>query len=257
MTMPQIKHNLFINIVIIFWVTTSFGKDIYNIGFCIMATGKYIQFVPPLITSAKKYFCPDHNVTFFVFTDSDLKESKNVIRIEQKKLGWPSDTLMRFSVYYQHKNILANMDYLFACDADMLFVDYVGNEILGNLVGTLHPGFFGKDEFPYETNPISTAYINKGEEGFYFAGGFNGGTNKEFIKMAKTITNNIKIDLEHNYIAVWHDESHLNKYFNDNKPTIMLSSSYCCPENAEQIGYPPYKPRLIARDKNHDDVRIY
>src|ERR687897_2677335 len=39
-----------------------------NIGFLIVATGRYIEFVPSLIKSAEQYFCPGHSITYFVFT---------------------------------------------------------------------------------------------------------------------------------------------------------------------------------------------
>ena len=54
-----------------------------------------------------------------------------------------------------------------------------------------------------------------------------------------------------NIIAIWHDESHINRYFIDNPPTIILSPSYCYPENLKL----PYKKRLLALDKNHAKVR--
>lgn len=234
----------------------------YKIGLLIMATGKYIQFVPPLIKSAKQYFCTNHHVTFFVFTDGDMQEMDNVIKIYQERLGWPHDTMMRFSVYDKHRELLSSMDYLFACDADMLFVDTVGDEILGAIVATLHPGFFGKESIcfdsggGYETNPISTACVAAHEGQCYFAGGFYGGSVQEFLPMARINTHNIEIDLRKEYIAKWHDESHLNRYFIDNKPTKILSSSYCYPECGEKIGYPIYPKKLIALDKNHSEIRV-
>ncbi len=263
MKMLQIKHNFFINIIIFFWISTSFGKATYDIGLCIMATGKYIQFVEPLIESARKYFVLNHTITFFVFTDGDFKESKNVMRMEQKKLGWPYDTMMRFAVYFKHHKLLSKMDYLFSCDADMLFVDYEGNEILGRRVATQHPGhngkyaiFAGPKTLSYDNNPISTAYIAPHEGTHYFAGGFYGGTVKEFFRMAKKIIKNIEKDLaNNNYIARHHDESHLNRYFIDHPPLIILDRSSCYPEHGFEIGYPPCKPKLLALDKNHDEIR--
>ena len=69
--------------------------------------------------------------------------------------------------------------------------------------------------------------------------------------MAKIITENIYQDLKNNIIAIWHDESHLNRFYIDNKPTLILSPSYCYPESWNL----PYKKRLLALDKNHKEVR--
>jgi len=222
----------------------------YNVGLCVVATGKYINFIKPLIESANKHFCRSHSVTYFVFTDGPALDIPNTITIYQNKLGWPYDTMMRPSMYYQHANQLQAMDYLFSCDADMRFVDTVGDEILHDRVGTLHPGFVGK-RGTYETNPLSRAYIAHNEGRYYFAGGFWGGKRNEFLKIAKTITDNVQYDLSKGYIAIWHDESHLNRFFWDNRPTHILSPSYCYPESWRL----PYPKKLLALDKNHASMR--
>lgn len=232
-------------------ITLRFGPKKYKVGLLIMATGKYTCFVEPLIKSAEKYFLPNHNITYFVFTDGQIIEANNIIKVYQKRLGWPFDTMMRFSVYYNAKELLEQMDYLFACDADMLFVNTVGDEILGERVATRHPGFITDRHDDYETDPISTAYIKSGEGEYYFAGGFYGGTSSEFLKMAKTCTDNIAKDLSINYIAKWHDESHLNRYFIDNKPTNILCPSYCYPESWNL----PFPKKLLALDKNHAEFQ--
>jgi histo-blood group ABO system transferase len=238
---------LFINVL---------SLEAYKVGLLIVATGKYISFVPPLIASAEHYFCPGHEVTYFVFTDGTLPEHPHVVTIPQDKLGWPYDTLMRISFYHQHRALLQAMDYLFATDADMLFVDTVGDEILSERVATQHPGYVGR-RGTYETDSHSTAYVALHEGEHYFAGGFNGGSREEFLKMARTITENIYKDLAHKIVAVWHDESHINRYFIDNPPTQILSPSYCYSMSlAATNGKPlPYPKRLIALDKNHAHFR--
>lgn len=220
-----------------------------NIGLCIVATGKYIQFVEPLIKSADKHFLTNHKVTYFVFTDGSLPKADNIVQIYQNRLGWPYDTMMRFAIYAKHAEKLKSMDYIFACDADMLFVDKVGDEILGDLVGTLHPGYVGS-KGTYETRSQSKACIHGHEGKYYFAGGFNGGKREEYLKMAQKITENIMTDLDKGLIAIWHDESHLNRYFVDHEPTVVLSPEYCCPE-----GWTRYHARLWALDKNHAKMR--
>ena len=44
--------------------------------------------------------------------------------------------------------------------------------------------------------------------------------------MSKNLSDNVDKDLENNIIAVWHDESHLNKYCYDNPPELVLDSRY-------------------------------
>lgn len=112
-----------------------------KIGLLITATGRYIEFVPALIDSARSYFLNDHEVTYFVFTDGVLPEASDLVVIYQERMGWPYDTLKRYHVYMTNQDFLMGQDYLFATDADMLFVDYVGNEVLGKRVATIHPGF--------------------------------------------------------------------------------------------------------------------
>lgn len=222
-----------------------------NIGLLVVATGRYTEFIPPLIESAEKYFLRNHKVTYFIFTDGAVPQAPNIVPIYQKRLGWPYDTMMRLPMYYEHQDYYKDMDYLFACDADMLFVDEVGDEILGDLVGTLHPGYVGR-RGTYETNPASTAYIPHNEGKCYYAGGFNGGKRDEFLKLAATIAENIKQDLERGIIAVWHDESHINRYFASNPPTITLTPSYCY----WQGQVTQWHQRLVALNKDHAKYRV-
>ena len=218
----------------------------------------------------KNIFAPTIKKTYFVFTDSttqDLTEllqspyKNDLVITYQKRLGWPYDALMRSSIYNQHKNLFASTDYMFSIDADMLFIGTEGNEILHDRVATQHPGFeknkpLWGNEPPYDRNAASTAYIAHDLGTHYFAGAFYGGTTQEFIKMADVITRNILTDIEkQNYIAVWHDESHLNRYFIDNTPSIILDRSYCYPENSKQKGYPTCSAKLLALDKNHNEIR--
>lgn len=223
-----------------------------QIGVLIMATGKYINFVPRLINSAEEFFCKNHKVTYYVFTDGilEMPSSTNVITIFQERLGWPYDTMNRYHVYLKHASMLSSNDYLFSCDADMLFVGNVGDEILGKRVATQHPGFVGK-RGSYESNPLSLACIHSWEGEQYFAGGFYGGTADEVLKMAKINAKNIDTDLENGIIAVWHDESHWNRYCIDYKPTVILTPSYCYPESWNLN----YEKKLLALDKNHTEYR--
>lgn len=222
-----------------------------KIGLLVMATGKYTVFIEPLVRTARTHFCKNHEVTFFVFTDGQIPTDSDIVPLYQSRLGWPFDTMMRFHTYAKHADLLLTQDYLFACDADMLFVDSVGDEILSDRVATLHPGFVGH-RGSYETNQRSLAYVKPTEGSYYFAGGFYGGKSHEVIKICRTLAERIDRDASRNVIAVWHDESHWNRYCIDYPPTLILSPSYCYQENSNLN----YQKRLLALDKNHNEIRF-
>lgn len=228
-----------------------------KIGLLIIATNKYTDFLGPLIKSADDFFLKNHDVTYFVFTNKDINinSNRNITNIYTQHKEWPWMTLGRYKIFTDNHDKLSDMDYLFYCDADMKFVGYIGDEILGDMVGTIHPGFYhnpNSSNIALEKRPESLAYLPPNTIKNYYAGGFNGGSSKEFLKMSKNISDNIDIDLKkHNIIAEWHDESHMNKYFNENKPSIELSPSYCYPESWNI----PFEKKLLALDKNHNEIR--
>lgn len=216
------------------------------IGFLVMATGSYTQFIEPLVASTEKYVLPDYDKTFFVFTDGDLQTSrKNIVRVEQKRLGWPFDTLKRFEVYLKHKDVFKHMDYVFGIDADMLFVGDVRQEILSDLVGTRHFAYarYPRKYFPYETAKKSRARVASNEGRYYYCGGFYGGRYDRVIKMLESLVSAIDDDLSRDVIAQWHDESHLNRYFIDTTPTRILPGNYCI---AEERMKECRNPKLIS-----------
>lgn len=238
-----------------FWKTVLFSLlftflEAANVGLLVVATGKYIRFVEPLIESAGRHFLKNHHVTYFIFTDQEPIPLPNTIYVFQNRLGWPFDTMHRYHIYYQNKGLFNQQDYLFATDADMLFVGDVGDEILGERVATLHPGFIGQ-RGSYETDPDSRACVRSGEGKYYFAGGFYGGARDAFLHILKTNIIGIENDLNRGIIAVWHDESHWNRYCIDYPPTVILSPSYCYPESWSL----PYPKKLLALDKDHAKLR--
>ena len=234
-------------------------KRVYNVGLNIVAIAKYTKFLQPFITSADKYFMRDHNVTYFVISDkldevAKVKTNRHIVSIMEKNLGWPKNALAKYQFISEHRHVYHDMNFMFQIDVDMLFVSSFNSEALGSRVGTLHPGFYWKQRlsFPYDRNPKSTAYINRYEGEYYFASGVFGGCVSEVITMADILFKNILTDLnKYNYIALWHDESHLNRYFIDHPPTKLLSPEYCTPEDS----ITSTKRRLLALNKNHKAIR--
>lgn len=181
---------------------------------------------------------------------------------------WPLPTLMRYSLFLQQEEKLKEYDYIFYCDVDMKFVNVVGDEILGNgLTAAVHPGYHVDKKFipPYEPNKDSEAFIPRpgkviaenGKNRFlplYYAGGFQGGMSKDFIQAMRVMKQRVDKDFSKNYIAIWNDESHWNKYLFENEPEIVLTPSYIFPDSLLEEYYYPlwgvrYEPKLVTLTK--------
>lgn len=222
-----------------------------KIGLLLISTGKYHVFVDHLIASARRNLFTNHEVTYFLFTDStEFTPANDIVSISHEHLPWPYPTLYRYKTFINNSDHLKNMDYLYYCDVDMLFMSPVGDEALGDRVATLHPGYYGTQGTP-ERNPASLAYLSLDTRNNYFAGGFNGGRRDNFLEMCKVIDTNIDTDMQKDIIAVWHDESHLNHYMYHNPPTLILDPGYCYGESMKL----PFTKRLMALDKNHELMR--
>lgn len=229
-----------------------------RVGHLVIATNRYIEFAKPLCDSAEQYFLPNHEKVMFLFTNMSGIDS--AVRVEQEHYPWPGMTLRRYEIFWNNRDLFKDMDYLYYTDVDMLFVGLVGDEVLGSLVATIHPGYYNAPPYvlPYEKDPRSTAYVRPSEWHRYFAGGFNGGKRDNYLDMAKTIYSNIQEDFEHGYVAEWHDESHLNRYLIDHPPEVALDPSYCFPKDAVWAREHPYRAtmKLCPLEKNHAEFQL-
>lgn len=221
----------------------------YKIGLCIFATGQYNTLAQELIASSRKFFCKNHQVTYFVFTDGEIPLADDVVVVYQKQLGWPYDSLKRFHVYDSNKALLSKMDYLFAIDADMRFFEPVGEEVLGKTVAVARDVASPRT---FERNNKSKAYLSSNQARHYFVSAFYGGARQDFFRMIAEMKKQVDSDLKWDYIAQYHDESHLNRYFNDHPPSIVLDTSYCYPQGWDL----PYPKKIVAMIENQIQLPI-
>jgi hypothetical protein len=216
-----------------------------------ISLGKYNIFFKDLYDSVNTKFLPNHDKTFFIFTDTNFFKKDNIVEIEQKKMGWPYDTMNRFHFMCQIKEELLKYDYIFFFNINMKVIQPIGDEILPKqdnnfLMGCHHPLHFNWpiDSLPYERNSNSECYIPYGDGKKYYQGCFNGGRTVEFLEMAETLKNKVNIDVSNNIIPIWHDESMLNWYYNRKNP-LTLPYTYIYPESLTLEG----EPIMIQRDK--------
>lgn len=233
------------------------------VGVLYICTGPYSIFWKDFYISFEKNFIKNYKKKYFVFTDAHQiygENSKNVRIISIKNLPWPLITLLRFSLFLSIEQELKDCDYLMFSNANMI----CGNEVLPDeflpseseiLSVVQHPGYINskKYNFPYERNKKSKAYIPWSCGNIYVIGAMYCGTRDSFLEMSRKLCYRINEDLKNNYIAKWHDESHLNRYILG-KNVRVLSPVYCYP-----YGVPlKYQKKIYAVSKQDKfDVRSF
>jgi hypothetical protein len=202
-----------------------------------------------------------------------VRNTPGVNIVETEPVAWPAPTLMRYHLFLNEEEKLKDYEYIFYMDADMRVVERISDEILGPaLTVAPHPGYAVSPKMvpPYEPDRDSTAYIHRlhqiiPENGkarlmpFYAAGGFQGGTSKSFLKAMHVMKANIDKDFNNNYVAIWNDESHWNKYLwefqKDGGQITFLDVSYVYPDSLIEEYYIPlwgkrYTPKIITLTKH-------
>jgi hypothetical protein len=229
----------------------------------LIATNKYLYFLDHICPTIEEHFFHGHEITALVHTNLEIPEKfqnssrmkfiKNPIQHEP----WPAPTLKRFEYFLSAQEELEKNDFCFYIDVDSLFIKDLPEDILQTkgMIGTIHPCLFNGPGTP-DRNPNSKAYIPHGTNNRYFCGGFIGGSTEDFIRTSTIIRDNINDDLSRGVIALWHDESHINKYFFENPPTVVLDRPFAVAEN---LTSPEESSRILFMDKairgGHDFFR--
>ncbi|AOV60326.1 glycosyltransferase family 6 [Synechococcus phage S-CAM9] len=207
-----------------------------------IGTEKYLDFLPSWYERCEENFLPGVEKKYLVFTDGDVPESPdNAVVYKQEHLDWPYITLYRFKIIQKALDEIVGCDWLVFLDADMAVVDTVtAPEIFTDkpYIGVHHPCHFLK--FPphnqppgsFETNPLSTAKVPDDYDfSIYWQGCLWGGKTSEVISMMEELNARISLDEENNVIAQWHDESHLNAFYAQNKNLVhTLGPEFAFPE---------------------------
>lgn len=203
-------------------------------------------------------------VTYYVFTDLPQEmpaitlaplRSIKVIKVERYS-RWQDISMMRMKTISNviESDIRHNFTHVFCFDVDQVFAERFGSEALGESVALLHAHFYRlpRSMYTYDRNPESKAYMESGD--FYYHAAIFGGSWKNVKALTEACYQNIMEDKQRDVEALWHDESHLNKYLWLNKPSRVLSPEYCW-DNSIAYNWDIRVKRLLWAPKHYDTLR--
>jgi hypothetical protein len=224
-----------------------------SIGVYGIFIGTYKCLYKGWIDNISRMFFPDTEKKFYIVTDDPKLPvyNDNTFIFVTESIGWPYETLYRFKYFLNFRacDVFAS-DIIYFVNANGRFKILVSNDVMPtdtNYVFTKHHGYLNKSyaNMSFEKNPISTAYVVPHANLVYYGGGFYGATTINFMQMCRILDLRITEDEKNGYIAVWHDESHLNWYANTllKNTGRALSINYHVPEE--------------HKDKYYDRVLVY
>ena len=237
-----------------------------KVAIIFIGTNKYLDFLPTYYENIEKYFLPNSEKTIFAFTDGELDDIPDNIKVyQQEHLDWPYITLKRFEIINKARTDLDNMDWLVFLDADTRVVDTVTEEEFFSdkpYFGVHHPCHALKmqphTEYPgaFETNTNSRAGVTEEDDtSMYYQGCLWGGRVPEVMDMIEELDSRVEEDLSNDVIAVWHDESQLNKFYSEVKEDVhLLGPEYAYPEVFQD--HCNFEPKIVHLAKDNSSYQI-
>uniref|UniRef100_A0A3P9QAC2 Uncharacterized protein n=1 Tax=Poecilia reticulata TaxID=8081 RepID=A0A3P9QAC2_POERE len=221
------------------WRRAKLSERGIRVGLLALVVGTYARFVRHFLYSAENHFLPGQMVTYYILTDNprtldppvELGPGRQMKVLPAAELpGWHKLAYRRMVLFAEAlwDSIGKEVDYIFCADVDQEFVGPVGEEILGDLVATLHPEFFEmpRSNFPYEDQEESSACVEEDEGDYYYTSEFYGGVVSQMRRLARECSLLILQDEANKVMAKGLEESYLNRYLIDHRPTCVLSPEY-------------------------------
>ena len=233
-----------------------------KVAIIFIGTNRYLDFLPRYYEHIEKHFLPKSEKVFLAFTDGEMEDLPDNIKVyNQKHLEWPYITLKRFEIINKARQDIEKCDWLVFLDADTLVVDNIKEEEFFSdkpYFGVHHPCHALKmqphTEYPgaFETNTNSRAGVTEDDDtSMYYQGCLWGGKVPEVLEMIDELDSRVEEDLSNDVIAVWHDESQLNKFYSEVKEDVhLLGPEYAYPEVfKDHCNFPP-KIVHLAKDNS-------
>ena len=109
----------------------------------------------------------------------------------------------------------------------------------------------------FETNESSLAALDleKYQPQVYYQGCFWGGKVPEVCAMIDELEDRTNDDLKRHIVAVWHDESHINRFFIENQDKVhTFGPEFAFPEVFKD--YCDFKPRIVHLAKDNSAYQV-
>ena len=237
-----------------------------KVAIIFIGTNKYLDFLPTYYENIEKNFLPNSEKTIFAFTDGELDDTPDNIKVyHQEHLEWPYITLKRFEIINKARADLDSMDWLVFLDADTRVVDTVTEEEFFSdkpYFGVHHTCHALKmqphTEYPgaFETNTDSRAGVTEEDDtSMYYQGCLWGGRVPEVLDMIEELDGRVEEDLSNDVIALWHDESQLNKFYSEVKEDVhLLGPEYAYPEVFQD--HCNFEPKIVHLAKDNSSYQI-
>ncbi|XP_013987734.1 globoside alpha-1,3-N-acetylgalactosaminyltransferase 1 isoform X1 [Salmo salar] len=242
------------------WRRAEFAHRSVRTGLLTLAVGPYGHFLRRFLSSAELYFLPGNTVVYYVLTDSPRNldpptplgpgRELRVVPVAEMP-GWERLAQGRMALLAAtiKEPVRHEVEYVFCMDVDQELVAPVGAEILGELVAALHPELYGipRHSFPYEREPASLAHVEEDEGDYYYTSELYGGLCAEVYAMAQACSQLILQDQEKGLRARGLEESYLNRYLINRRPTCVLSPEYSWWDSALAADVPTRRVVSLGR----------
>ena len=241
-----------------------------KIAISFIGTGRYLNFLPQYYEYIEENFLPGVEKTILVFSDGEIEGMPDNIKFyHQEHLEWPFITLKRFEIINKAREEILKNDWFVFIDADAFVVGKVTEEeflerCCGHttdevpLFGVHHPCHRAgmpphkQKTGAYETDEKSEAYFDVSKElpPIYWQGCFWGGKVPAALAMIDEIQGRVNRDLENDIVALWHDETQINKYFYEREFDVhTFGPEYAYPEVFDE--HCNFEPKIVHLAKDN------